>query len=208
MRYFCNNFCMFARKHGVRIMLADSVLFLFVHMTTEELKNHIRVIEDFPIKGIHFQDVTTLLMDKDCVRELTDRLLDIYADKGITKVVGLESRGFIFGGILAEKLGAGFVPARKKGKLPYDRISETYGLEYGFDCIEMHTDAITEDDIVLIHDDLLATGGTLAASYRLVKKFNPSKIYANTLLDLTVCPRSKDFPTDLDFTSIIKIDEA
>lgn len=177
-------------------------------MTTEELKRHIRVIEDFPIKGIHFQDVTTLFMDRDCVKELTDRLLALYSDKGITKVVGLESRGFVFGGILAERLGAGFVPARKKGKLPFDKLSETYGLEYGFDCIEIHTDAITPDDIVLIHDDLLATGGTLAASYRLVKRFNPKKIYANTLLDLTSCPRSKDFPADLEITSIIEVDAA
>ncbi len=177
-------------------------------MTTEELKRHIRVIENFPIEGIHFQDVTTLFMDKDCVQELTKRLLDLYADKGITKVVGLESRGFVFGAILAERLGAGFVPARKKGKLPFDKISESYGLEYGFDCIEMHTDAIVPEDVVLIHDDLLATGGTLAASYRLVKKFKPKRIYANTLLDLTACPRSKDFPTDLDITSILKVDAA
>lgn len=177
-------------------------------MTTEELKARIRVIEDFPIPGIKFQDVTTLFKDSECIAELTSRLVKLYADKGITKVVGLESRGFVFGAILAEKLGAGFVPARKKGKLPYEKVSESYGLEYGFDCVEMHVDAIVPEDVVLIHDDLLATGGTLAASYRLVKKFNPAKIYANTLLNLTDCPRSKDFPADLDLTTLIDIKEA
>ena len=177
-------------------------------MTTEELLANIRVIEDFPIKGIHFQDITTLFANPDCIREVTDRLVALYKDKGITKVVGLESRGFVFGAIVAERLGAGFVPARKKGKLPGEKISETYNLEYGFDCIEIHTGAITPDDVVLIHDDLLATGGTLAAAYRLVGQFNPSKVYLNTILDLTACPRSSSLPGGIEISSIIPIDVA
>lgn len=177
-------------------------------MTTEELLANVRVIEDFPIKGIHFQDVTTLFQNPACIREITDRLVSMYKDKGITKVVGLESRGFVFGAILAERLGAGFVPARKKGKLPGDTLSETYNLEYGFDCIEMHVGSISPEDVVLIHDDLLATGGTLGASIRLVRKFNPKKIYINTIIDLTACPRSTAYPQDIERTSILDIDVA
>ncbi len=177
-------------------------------MTTEELLANIRVIEDFPIKGIHFQDITTLFANPDCLKEVTERLVALYKDKGITKVVGLESRGFVFGAILAEKLGAGFVPARKKGKLPGEKISETYNLEYGFDCIEMHTGSISPEDVVLIHDDLLATGGTLAASVRLVRHFNPAKIYINTIIDLTACPRSSSLPKEIERTAILPIDVA
>ena len=174
-------------------------------MTTEELLANIRVIEDFPIKGIHFQDITTLFANPDCIREVTDRLVALYKDKGITKVVGLESRGFVFGAIVAERLGAGFVPARKKGKLPGEKISETYNLEYGFDCIEIHTGAITPDDVVLIHDDLLATGGTTAAAVRLVQKFNPKAICANFLIELEDLDGRKAFPQDVAVTSVLKL---
>lgn len=177
-------------------------------MTTEELLANVRVIEDFPIKGIHFQDVTTLFANPECLKEITNRFVDIYKDKGITKVVGLESRGFFLGSILAERLGAGFVPARKKGKLPGEKISETYNLEYGFDCLEIHVGAINPDDVVLIHDDLLATGGTLAAAIRLVRQFNPKNIYCSTIIDLTACPRSATFPKDLTVDTILKVDVA
>ena len=177
-------------------------------MTTEELLANVRVIEDFPIKGIHFQDVTTLFANPECLKEITKRFVDIYKDKGITKVVGLESRGFVLGSILAERLGAGFVPARKKGKLPGEKISETYNLEYGFDCLEIHVGAINPDDVVLIHDDLLATGGTLAAAIRLVRQFNPKQIYCSTIIDLTACPRSAKFPADLNVDTILKVDVA
>ena len=175
-------------------------------MTTEQLRGNIRVIEDFPVKGIHFQDVTTLFVNPECLRELSDRLVELYKDKGITKIVGLESRGFIMGAILAERLGAGFVPARKKGKLPGEKISETYELEYGTDTIEMHLGSICEDDVVLVHDDLLATGGTMAAACRLVGKMSPKKIYGNVLINLTACPRVPVFPEGLELTSIIDID--
>ena len=174
-------------------------------MTTEELISSIRVVEDFPVKGIHFQDITTLVKDPACFKEACDRLYDHYKDMGITKVVALESRGFILGGPLAYRLGAGFVPARKPGKLPGEKVSETYELEYGHDTIEIHTGAITSDDVVLIHDDLLATGGTLAASMRLVAKFNPKAVYVSTLLNLKACPRRPAFPKDQEIFSVIEL---
>ena len=175
-------------------------------MTTEQLRGNIRVIEDFPVKGIHFQDVTTLFQNPECLKELADRLTSLYKDKGITKIVGLESRGFIMGAILAERLGAGFVPARKKGKLPGEKISETYDLEYGTDTIEMHLGSINGDDVVLLHDDLLATGGTMAAACRLVSRMSPKKIDGNVLSNRAACPRVPVFPKDLELSSIIDID--
>lgn len=176
-------------------------------MTTEQLISHIRVIPDFPIKGIMFQDVTTLFKNAECLQELSDRLYELYKDKGITKVVGIESRGFVLGAILATRLGAGFVPARKPGKLPADKVVEVYSKEYGTDSVEIHTGAISENDVVLVHDDLLATGGSIGAAYRLVSKFNPSKVYMNCIIDLTDCPRREVFPKDVEFTSIIAIKE-
>ena len=177
-------------------------------MNNKTLMANLRCIPDFPQKGINFRDVTTLFKNPACLQIMVDELYDLYKDKGITKVVGLESRGFVLGSILAERLGAGFVPARKKGKLPGEKISETYDLEYGFDCLEIHVGAITPDDVVLIHDDLLATGGTLAAAIRLVKHFNPKQIYCSTIIDLTACPRSAKFPTDLNVDTILKVDVA
>lgn len=176
-------------------------------MTTEQLQSSIRVIEDYPIKGIHFQDVTTLLKDPACIKETVKRITDLYADKGITKVVGLESRGFILGGALAVALDAGFVPARKKGKLPAEKIQETYTLEYGTDTIEMHTGAIEPGDVVLIHDDLIATGGSLAAAYRLVQKFSPAKVYFNVIIDLNNCPRIPEFPAEVPMTCVLSVSE-
>ncbi len=177
-------------------------------MTIKELQSNIRVIEDFPKAGIHFQDVTTLFMKPDCLKEIGERIYDLYKDKGVTKVVGLESRGFIMGGIIADRLGAGFIPARKKGKLPGEKVSETYELEYGTDTIEIHTGCIEPDDVVLIHDDLLATGGTLAAASRLVSHFSPKKIMLNAIIELTGCPKIKEFPYELELETLIKIDEA
>ena len=176
-------------------------------MTTEELIANIRVVPDFPQKGIMFQDITTLLLNPKCLKELSDRLYETYKDKGITKVVGLESRGFLLGTDLAIRLGAGFVLVRKKGKLPADVVSETYMKEYGPDTIEIHKGAITEDDVCLIHDDLLATGGTIAAAYRLVKKFNPKDNYINFLIDLVDCPRTVEFSKDAKIDSVLKVVE-
>ena len=135
-----------------------------------DLKKYIRSIRDFPIKGIMFRDITTLLKDPVAVKETLGQLLDFTKGKNIDKVVGIESRGFIFGAMLANELKAGFVPIRKPGKLPAERESQTYQLEYGLDKIEIHKDAISEGDKVLIHDDLLATGGTAEAACKLVEK--------------------------------------
>jgi len=176
-------------------------------MTTEELISHIRVIPDYPVKGIMFQDITTLMQDADCFREVSDRLYEHYKDKGITKVVGLESRGFIMGAVLAYRLGAGFVLIRKAGKLPAEKITERYTKEYGYDTFEMHTGSISEDDVILLHDDLLATGGTVAAAFRLVSRFHPKKSYVSFTINLTDCPRIKEFPTDIPVYSVIEVEE-
>ncbi len=133
-----------------------------------DLGSYIRDIPDFPKEGVVFKDITPLLASPEGFRGAIDTIADAYADSNVTKVLGAEARGFIFGGALAYKLGAGFVPARKPGKLPWTTTSHEYELEYGTDSLEVHTDAITPDDIVLIIDDVLATGGTAAAKASLV----------------------------------------
>jgi len=156
-----------------------------------ELKKYVRTIENYPIEGISFKDITTLLMDPVAFKNVVDEISDYYKEKGITKVVSLESRGFIVGGAVAYCINAGFVPIRKKGKLPSTVFSESYELEYGVDSIEIHTDALNESDIVLIHDDLLATGGTALAALNLVKQFNVKKIYFSFICDLTFIQTEK-----------------
>lgn len=170
----------------------------------EYVKSKIRDILDFPQKGIVFKDLTTAFKDSQALNKIGDGLLQLYRDKGITKVVGIESRGFIAGSILAFELGAGFVPVRKPGKLPADTISMSYDKEYGKDTIEIHSDAITEDDIVVIHDDVLATGGTMAAAYNLVKSMNPKKIYVSFIVELEMLGGRAILPADAEVTSLIK----
>ena len=154
-------------------------------MNNLTLMANLRCIPDFPQKGINFRDVTTLFKNPDCLRIMVDELYEIYKDKGITKIVGIESRGFVIASALAVKLGAGIVLCRKPGKLPAETVSESYEKEYGSDTIEIHKDAITSEDVVLLHDDLLATGGTMKAAYNLVKKFNPKNIYVNFIIEIT-----------------------
>lgn len=149
-----------------------------------ELKDYIREIPDYPISGVNFKDITTLLKDPEAFHLVVDQISSYFAGKGITKVVSLESRGFIVGGAVAYCLNAGFVPARKKGKLPAETVIENYELEYGTDAIEMHLDALEEDDVVLIHDDLLATGGTALAALKLVQQMKVRKIYFSFICDL------------------------
>ncbi|MDB4583555.1 adenine phosphoribosyltransferase [Draconibacterium sp.] len=149
-----------------------------------DLKKQIREIPDYPKKGINFKDITTLFKNKDAVKFVTDTIAANFEEKGITKVMGLEARGFVFGGAVANKLDAGFVPVRKKGKLPCKVISESYELEYGTDSVEMHVDALNKDDVVLIHDDLLATGGTAYAALKLAQKCEVKKIYFSFICDL------------------------
>lgn len=175
-------------------------------MNIEKLTRSVRNIPDFPIPGIQFKDVTTLFKDADCLAELSDGLYEMYKDKGITKVVGIESRGFIMGPIVAVRLGVGFVPIRKPGKLPAAVFEETYDKEYGKDVIQIHQDAITSDDVVLLHDDLLATGGTMLAACDLIKKFNPKNMYVNFLIELTELKGRELFDPKIQLDSIIKFD--
>lgn len=149
-----------------------------------DLKKLIREIPDFPKAGINFKDITTLLKSNEAFKMVIQNIVDEFKDTGITKVVGLESRGFIFGGAIADRLNAGFVPVRKNGKLPAPTIKESYELEYGMDCIEMHADALNENDVVLIHDDLLATGGTAFAALNLAKKAGVKNISFSFVCDL------------------------
>ena len=155
-------------------------------MNNPVLLQNLRNIPDFPIKGIQFKDVSTLFKNPECLRIMVDELYEMFKDKGITKVVGIESRGFVVGAALALRLGAGFVMCRKPGKLPADTRKATYMKEYGEDTIEIHSDAISEDDVVLLHDDLLATGGSMKAAYGLVKEFNPQRVYLNFIIELTI----------------------
>nr|WP_319511081.1 adenine phosphoribosyltransferase [uncultured Draconibacterium sp.] len=149
-----------------------------------DLKKEIREIPDYPKEGISFKDVTTLFKNREAVRFVTNTIVDNFKEKGITKVVGLEARGFVFGGAIADRLDAGFVPIRKKGKLPSAVLSESYELEYGMDSVEMHSDALEKHDVVLIHDDLLATGGTAVAALNLTKKCGVENIYFSFICDL------------------------
>ena len=169
----------------------------------EYIKSKIRDVADFPQKGIIFRDLTTAFKDPRALHIIGWDLSQLYRDKGVTKVVGVESRGFIGGSILAFELGAGFVPARKPGKLPADTVSASYTKEYGVDTIEMHRDAITADDVVVIHDDVLATGGTMAAVVELVKKMNPKKIYVNFIVELEALGGRAKLPADVEVTSLL-----
>ena len=154
-------------------------------MNNPVLLKNLRCIPDFPKKGINFRDVTTLYKNPECMKIMVDEMYELYKDKGITKIVGIESRGFVMAAALATKLGAGVVLARKPGKLPATVIKESFSKEYGVDTVEMHIDSIDENDVVLIHDDLLATGGTAKATLKLVKHFHPKKVYMNFIIEIT-----------------------
>ena len=173
-------------------------------MKLEDLKLEIRNVPDFPTEGIMFRDLTTMLKNAASLQLMSRELAALYRDKGITKVVGIESRGFIGGSILAYELGCGFVPARKPGKLPSVTVKKSYAKEYGIDTIELHSDAISSDDVVLIHDDLLATGGTMAACCELVKSMNPKKIYVNFIVELESLHGRDTLPDDIEVTSLLK----
>lgn len=148
------------------------------------LEQYIRDIRDFPKEGIVFKDITPLLASPEGFRGAIDTIADEYDDAGVTKVLGAEARGFIFGGALAYKLGAGFVPARKPGKLPSATTAHTYELEYGTDSLEVHTDAFGPQDRVLIVDDVLATGGTAAAKAALVRQMGATVVGFAFLIEL------------------------
>lgn len=174
-------------------------------MNKKTLRENLREIPDFPKQGILFYDVTTLFKSAECLRGILDELYEMYKDKGITKVVGIESRGFILGGALAARLGAGFIMARKPGKLPAEVMEETYTKEYGTDTIQIHKDSISADDVVLLHDDLLATGGTMAATHRLVKKCGVKDTYVNFVIELKGLGGRKAFEEGVEVTTLLEL---
>jgi adenine phosphoribosyltransferase len=169
------------------------------------LEKLIRDVPNFPIEGIIFKDITTLLKDKEGFEKTLNDLCNISKNKGITKVIGIESRGFIFGGALAAKLGAGFVPIRKPGKLPAETLKEEYTLEYGTDTVEIHIDALSSDDVVLLHDDLLATGGTMAAACKLVEKTGARIAQVSCIIELDFL-KGRDLLKEFDVQSLIHYD--
>ena len=176
-------------------------------MNNKLLLDNLRCIPDWPIKGVNFRDVTTLFKSAKCLKTICEEMFELYKDKGITKIVGIESRGFVMSSAVAIKLGAGIVLCRKPGKLPCETVQESYAKEYGMDTIEIHKDAIDKNDTILLHDDLLATGGTMKAACDLVKKFKPKKIYCNFIIELINegLNGRKSFDKDIEITSLIQI---
>ena len=170
-----------------------------------DLKRLIRDVPDFPKVGIMFRDITTLLKDKDAFRRAIDLFYERYKNEKIDKVVSVESRGFILGSVLAHRLGAGFIPIRKPGKLPAETIREEYELEYGMDSMEIHKDAVVSGDRILMHDDLLATGGTGLAACRLVEKLGGNIVGICFLIELAFL-HGRDRLKDYDIYSIITYD--
>ncbi len=171
-----------------------------------QLSSYIRSIPDFPKKGIVFRDITTLLKNPEALKNSVDLLHDRYANLKIEKVVCIESRGFILGSALAVSLGAGFVPIRKKGKLPGEVLSEQYSLEYGTDVIEIHRDAIKPGERILLHDDLLATGGTMVAAVKLVEILQAQIVGLSFLVELLFL-QGKSHLKNYDVYSLIQYDE-
>ncbi len=176
-------------------------------MSDFKYENLVVDIPDYPEPGVVFKDITPLLSDPDGFKACVDEIANHFAGRGITKVVGAEARGFLIGAPVAYQLGAGFVPARKPGKLPRDVYSEVYALEYGTDQIEIHKDALSEDDVVLIIDDLVATAGTTIASARLVERTGAKIAGFAFMLELAFLnPRdivSKEY--DEEFFSLIQV---
>ncbi len=166
------------------------------------LKDKVRIIEDFPKKGISFKDVTTLLQDREALRESIDVIANHLKDKKIDIVIGPEARGFLFGVPVAYALGAGFVPVRKPGKLPYETIKTSYDLEYGSDALEIHKDAIKKGQRVAIVDDLLATGGTVAAVAKLVEESGGEVVAIDFLIELTEL-KGREKISQYDIMSVI-----
>ena len=170
-----------------------------------DLLKHVRNVPDFPIEGIQFKDVTTLCQAAAPFKESCDRIINHYKDKGITKVAAIEARGYVWGGVIAYMLDAGFILIRKPGKLPADTISEEYSLEYGTDKIEMHNGAVEKGEKVLIFDDLLATGGTAKAACNLVEKAGGVVAGISFVIELTGSLHGRDKLEDYDIFSLLDI---
>jgi adenine phosphoribosyltransferase len=174
-------------------------------MSFESLKKKIRNVPDYPKPGIMFRDITTMLRDKGAFREVLNILIDRYRDRPIDLIAAIEARGFIFGGALASDLNVGFVPIRKPGKLPSATMTETYSLEYGQDQIQMHVDAVAPGQKVLLIDDLLATGGTLAAASRLVEKAKGEVFGIGCVIELAFL-KGRERLKGYDVFSVVKYD--
>lgn len=170
-----------------------------------DLSSYIRDIPDWPQKGVVFKDITPLLASPEGFRQAIDTLAEAYANTGVTKVMGAEARGFIFGGALAYALGAGFVPARKPGKLPWDTTSVTYDLEYGTDSLEVHADAFGAGDKILVVDDVLATGGTASAKAQLVKETGAEVVGFAFLIELDFLSGRDRLPEGSRIVSLIHV---
>jgi adenine phosphoribosyltransferase len=171
--------------------------------TIERIKASVRNIPDFPVKGIQFKDITTVIRHPDLLHAVVDLIAAQYLNNGITKVVAVESRGFITGGALAYRLGAGLVPVRKPGKLPAETYSVTYDLEYGQDSLEMHRDALQPGDVVLLHDDLLATGGTALATLDLISRFKVQQVFISFIIELDFLNGRQKFSPSYAVTSLV-----
>ena len=171
-----------------------------------DLNKHIRNVKDFPKKGIMFRDITTLLKNPEAFDYTLEQLLEFSKGKNINKVVGIESRGFIFGSVLAYKLNCGFIPVRKPGKLPAEKVSISYSLEYGEDKLEMHKDAIQLGDKVLVHDDLLATGGTMSAVCQLIEKLGGEVAQVSFIVELSFL-NGRDKLKSYDVRSILQYED-
>lgn len=172
-------------------------------ITIEDIKKSIRDVPDFPKKGILFKDLTTAFKQPVILNKISTEIANQYKDLGITMVAGIESRGFIIGSIVANELNAGFIPIRKPGKLPANTYKAEYLLEYGTDSVEIHRDALSSNDVVLLHDDLLATGGTAVAALKLIEKFNVKKIYVNFVVELAFLKGREAIDSSLDIQSLI-----
>lgn len=172
-------------------------------ISIKDIKSAVRNIPDYPKKGIQFKDLTTVIKQPELFHFLIEEISSMYMGRGITKVVGIESRGFILGGALAARLGAGFVPIRKPNKLPADRYSVNYQLEYGEDSIEIHKDALESNEVILLHDDLLATGGTSKAALELLSHFKPEEIYLNFIVELDDLKGRKVVGDEFDISAMV-----
>jgi adenine phosphoribosyltransferase len=167
-----------------------------------DLKNYIRNVKDFPKQGIMFRDITTLLKNPEAFNYTLNQLLEFTKGKNINKVVGIESRGFIFGSVISHQLGCGFIPVRKPGKLPAEKVSISYSLEYGEDTLEIHKDAVQPGDKVLVHDDLLATGGTMNAVCQLIEKLGGEVVQVSFIVELSFL-NGRDKLKSYDVRSIV-----
>jgi adenine phosphoribosyltransferase len=178
---------------------------LYYSKSRDYIKSKVRSIPDWPIKGVIFRDITTLLQDPKAFKEICSIFYNRYAHQKVDKIVGIDARGFLFGAVVAYKLDIGFVPIRKKGKLPFNTISESYTLEYGEETIEIHEDAIEKGDRIVIIDDLMATGGTIAASAALVEKLGGDILECAFVIELPDL-KGRDKMGDRNLYSIIEFE--